>query len=197
MVQYELNLRDYIRIFRKRRTVIILTFLAVLVSSVFFSKKHISNFEAVTTVKIEEHKTVAGLLTEWIVFQPGNMMESETKIIKGYPVMRAAALRIGIINYNDPEDDINIAVSKLQKKINTEQLGNTNIIRIIATTDNSQESIEVANSVAEIYKEYNLSERRRQARGARQFVEEQLTSLETRLKEKEGSLKLKKKNRKE
>ena len=188
MVQYELNLRDYIRIFRKRRTVIILTFLAVLVSSVFFSKKHISNFEAVTTVKIEEHKTVAGLLTEWIVFQPGNMMESETKIIKGYPVMRAAALRIGIINYNDPEDDINIAVSKLQKKINTEQLGNTNIIRIIATTDNSQESIEVANSVAEIYKEYNLSERRRQARGARQFVEEQLTSLETRLKEKEGSL---------
>ncbi|MCP4650949.1 MAG: AAA family ATPase [PVC group bacterium] len=182
MAQYELNLRDYIRIFRKRRTVILLTFFVVTAVSGMFSTKQIASYRAVTTVKIEEHKTVAGLLTEWIVYNPGDTMESEAKILKGFPVMQAAAIRMGLIKSDTLEDEVNAVVSGLQEQIETERVTNTNIIRIIVTSENSQQAIELANIVAQVYIEYNLLERRKQASSARQFIEEKLIDLEARLK---------------
>ncbi|MFH2137088.1 MAG: GNVR domain-containing protein [Candidatus Omnitrophota bacterium] len=189
MGQYELNLRDYIRIFRKRRPIIFLTFIIITLISALFSVKQVSTYVAVTTVKIEEHKTVAGLLTEWIVYQPGDIMESETKIVKGYPVMKKAAMHLGLIDQESTEDQTNLVVSTLQDKIEAERIANTNIIRIVATAENSQEAIEIATAVAQEYKAYNLEERRSQASSARKFIEEQLLSLEKRLREKEEVLK--------
>ena len=85
MPQYELNLRDYIRIFRKRKLLIISTVILVTAASVFFSMSKTVVYEAITTIKIEERKTIAGLLTEWIDFSTGDTMESQAKLITGYP----------------------------------------------------------------------------------------------------------------
>lgn len=189
MPQYELNLRDYVRIFRRRRTMIIFTFILVLGSSIFFSQEEEPFYEAVTTVKIEERKTVAGLLTEWIVYSPGDQMESETKFIRGYPIMKKTAFKLGMISSDATEDQINQAVSKLEGMVTAEREGTTNIIRIIASADNSQLAIEVANAVAAVYIEENLLSKTKQARNARQFIAEQLSSLEDRLTEKEKTLK--------
>ena len=122
MPQYELNLRDYVRIFRRRKTIILLTFILVLFVSSFFAKNQVPSYEAVTTVKIEERKTVAGLLTEWIVFSPGDMMESESKLITGYPVLKKTAYRLGVIDENSDEQTINAAVHLLEGKLKTERL---------------------------------------------------------------------------
>ena len=46
MPQYELNLRDYIRIFRKRRVTIILTFFLVILASMFLKPKQSVTFTA-------------------------------------------------------------------------------------------------------------------------------------------------------
>jgi capsular exopolysaccharide synthesis family protein len=189
MPQYELNLRDYVRIFRRRRTLIIFTFLVVLGSSILFSKEQQPFYEAVTTVKIEERKTVAGLLTEWIVYTPGDLMESESQLIKGYPILKKTAVKLGMITAEADEDQVNKAVSKLEQMITAEQEGSTNIIRITAKADNSQLAIELANTVAQIYIEENLLSKTLQARNARQFIEEQLSALENRLQSKEEALK--------
>jgi len=189
MPQYELNLRDYVRIFRRRRFIIIFTFILVLGGSIFFSKEQASFYEAVTTVKIEERKTVAGLLTEWIVYSPGDMMESETQLIRGNQIMKKTASRLGMILDDSTNDQINLAISKLEGMIKAEREGTTNIIRIIASADNAQLAIETANMVASVYIEENLLGKTLQARSARQFIQEQLTALDERLKEKEETLK--------
>ena len=188
MPQYELNLRDYLRIFRKRRLIIIITFLGVVISTIIYLSSQPIYYQATATVKIEERKTIAGLLTEWIVYNPADVMESETKIIKGYPVMKKVALRMGRISDSSSLEESNDVISQLQDNIETERVATTNMIRIIATSDKAKDAMDLANTVAEVYIEENLLEKAKQFRHARQFIEEQLSSLETRLKETEERL---------
>jgi capsular exopolysaccharide synthesis family protein len=187
--QYELNLRDYLRIFRKRRLIIILTSLAVLVSSVFYVSSQPIVFEASATVKIEERKTIAGLLTEWIVYSPGDVMESETKFIKSYSIMKKVALRLGLIDEDASLEKVNEVVGGLQAKVKTERIKDTNMIRISVVSGDPKEAVEVTNNVTQAYVEENLAEKAKQARHARLFIEEQLASLEERLKNTEEQLK--------
>lgn len=189
MPQYELNLRDYIRIFRKRKLLIISTVILVTAASVFFSMSKTVIYEAKTTIKIEERKTIAGLLTEWIVFSPGDTMESQAKLITGYPVIKKTALMLNLIKEDTSELKKNSVISSLQGKLKTEQVGNTNIIRVIATSEDSEFARELANTVVVVYIKENLLEKTKQARAARGFIEEQITALEDRLQVKEGRLK--------
>lgn len=189
MPQYELNLRDYLRIFRKRRFSIVAVFLLVtLVSGIYlYSQPH--SYKADVTVKIEERKTIAGLLTEWIMYNPGDVMESQTKVIMGYPIMKKVALRLGMLEENAPVDQVNAVVSRLQGNIQTERVSQTNMIRIIASSADPKEAMDLANAVSEAYIEENLLEKAKQARHVRVFIEDQLTALEDRIKVSEERVK--------
>ena len=189
MAQYELNIRDYLRIFRKRRLIIILTFVAVTLISMGYLSTQPVIYQTSTTVKIEERKTIAGLLTEWIVYNPADIMESQTKIIKGYPIMKKVAVRLGAINKDSSVEEVNNAIARIQGAVETERVGQTNMIRIIATCSAPKEAMDIANATAETYIEENLLEKNKQFRHARQFIEEQLTSLETRMKSTEEKMK--------
>ncbi|MFC1658652.1 GumC family protein [Candidatus Omnitrophota bacterium] len=189
MPQYELSLRDYLRIFRKRKAVIILTFFAVIIGSIAYLSRQPVFYKASSTVKIEERKTIAGLLTEWISYTPADIMESQANIIIGYPIMQKVAMRMELIDGDSSVTDVNTAVGRVQSSIETETIPRTNIIRITATADTAAEAMLLANSVAEVYVQENLLDKTKQARHARQFIEEQLSSLEDRLKETEEQLK--------
>ena len=189
MAQYELSLRDYIRIIKKRRFVIIFSFIIFAAASFFYTSSRPSIYEASTTVKIEERKTIAGLLTEIVVYNPGDIMETQTKVIEGFPVMKRTALKLNLIDKDAPREKIYEVVGELQSKIRTERVGNTNIIKIIARARSAQEAMELANTVAASYIEENLLEKNKQARTARKFIEEQLYSLEQRLHRAEDKLK--------
>jgi len=242
--QYELNLRDYLRIFRKRKGIIIFTFLVVAIGSLVLTPKVVPSFQASATIKIEERKTIAGLLTEWIVYNPGNIMESESRFITSFPVLMKVGVVMKLIpaewfvsintessdasksreylNLSEafgslqgrsvkperlekisqvveylqnkmiiPErvDEVNRIVSVIQSKIETKRVSDTNMIKISATADQPQAAADLANVVSEVYILENLNEKNKQARHARQFIEEQLAMLERKLKDTESKLK--------
>ncbi len=190
MPKYELNARDYLRILRKRRIIVIATFIAVLIGTVIYLSTQPVIYEASTTIRIEERKTVAGLLTEWVLYSPADVMESETKLIKGYEIMKRAAMRLGMINERSDIDKINSAVSELQGSISSEQIGGTSMIRIMATSDTAQRAMDIANIVAEVYTQENLLGKAKQVKNARQFIEEQLTGLENRMHTSEDKIRV-------
>jgi tyrosine-protein kinase Etk/Wzc len=211
--QYELNLRDYIRIFHKRKFIIIFTFVLVTFATVVFMPKQNIIYTASTTIKIEERKTIAGLLTEWIAYNPGDIMQSEAKFITSFSVM----IRVGIkqdmilkdwfkvakdididtekieLSYENIKDEkieeVNRIVGLLQGKIQTEIVPNTNMIRISATAEKPKEAMELANTVAAAYVSENLKEKNKQATNARKFIEDQLSELEKNIKNSENQLK--------
>lgn len=188
MAQYELNIDDYFRIIRKRKLIIAATFTASLIFSLISVSSQKPSYEAVSSVKIEERKTVAGLLTELVSYSPGDIMESAAKIITGYPVMRKVAIKLGLVEENVSMEEALQVASELQGSISTETVKSTNIIEIKVTGDNPRKVMELANIVAEVYIEENLLEKNKQARTERKFIEEQLANLENKLKENEESL---------
>jgi len=179
--QYELNIRDYLRVFQKRKVVIILTFLLMTIWSAVFLYLQPSVFRSSTTVRIVERKSIAGLLTEWIVYDPANMMESQSKIITGFPIMRKVAKRMGMFDVSTPTGEMDRIVVGLQSRVSAAIIGSTNIIEIMATDDSPHGAMELANTVAHVYVEENLLEKRKQSSTARVFIEEQLAQLEGRL----------------
>lgn len=244
MPQYELNLRDYLRIFKKRKYVIVFTFLIVTIGSFVLTPKVVPTFKASATIKIEERKTIAGLLTEWIVYNPGDVMKSEAKFITSFPVLMKVGVVLKMIpidwfiyadrgatslsrtkavqdisfayrNLNvrsvKPErteeigfvvnelqskivapehvEEINQIVSSIQAKLETARVADTNMISITATAEDPRSAADLANIVSEVYVLENLNEKNKQARHAREFIEEQLSTLEAKLKETEAKLK--------
>ena len=188
MPQYELNLRDYLRIFRKRKIVIGATFIAAIIAGIVYVSMQPQVYKTSATVKIQERKTVAGLFTEWFLYDPGDIMASQAKIIKGFPIMKKVALSLGLIKNDFPISEIHKVVSGLQGMIVTERIERTNIIRITASASDAKQAMDLANMVVQIYIEENLLEKKKQASAARQFIEEQLTQLQTRMEAGEESL---------
>lgn len=190
MQQYELNLNDYWRIIRKRKLVIIFSFLIVIAVAAFYFSGETPVYQAASSVKIEERKTMAGLLTELVAYSPGDVMESACKIITGFPVMKKAALRMGMINEESPLEKVIQSVTQLQGDITTQTVKQTNIIEITVTCGEAKKAMDLANTVAEVYIEDNLAEKNKQASAARKFISEQLASLGKKLESTEERLRV-------
>ncbi len=188
MAQYDLSLKDYLRVVRKRKTIIVMSFLIFTGSTMLYLSNKPPVYEAATTVEIEERKRIAGLLTEWIIFSPGDLMETQAKTIRGFPVIKKVALRMGLITKDAPVSEVHRVVSMLKSKIRTERIARTNIITIIAVANEPEEAMSLANTVADAYIEDNLLEKNKQARTVRKFIEDQLASLEGRLNEAEDKM---------
>jgi len=186
--QYEFNIKDYTRIFYKRKFLVLATLLTGVIAGLILFPPAPPVYKSSTTVKIEERKTIAGLLTEWIVYNPGDIMASQTNIIKGYPIIRHSAIRLGLIQEDSPMDQVHKVVSNLQEKIETKRLDQTNIIEITGISNIAEDAMNLANTVAAVYVEENLREKREQARSSRLFIEEQLLILNKRLEESERTM---------
>ncbi len=180
--QFELNIRDYVRIFRKRKFIIVLSIIIFTALGIWYSSKQIPVYQTSTTVKIEERRTIAGLLTDWVTYNPADTLESQAKIIKGYPILKKVALDLQLIDEATPEAQTHQIVQKINAKVITERLGNTNILKITATSEDPAEAMIVANTVAKVYVEENLLEKNKQARTVREFIETQLQALSERMK---------------
>jgi len=186
--KYELNLQDYLRIIRKRKLIITVCFLVGIYLGHKRASQQIPYYEAKAVLKIEQGRTVAGLLTEWITYSPGDIMISEAKFITGFPVMQKVALRLGLIKEDTPLSEAQQIASELAGSITVKPVEQTNLMEIIVTNQDPKKAMELANTVAEVYIEENLLEKKKQAKIARQFIEEQLASVEKRLRENEESL---------
>ncbi len=203
MPQYELTLKDYIRIIRKRKYVIIVSVCLISFINYFTISRQKPIYVAAATVKIEERKTIAGLLTEWIVYNPADVLESESKFITSFPVITNVGVALNKVpkdwfehpnnidsNQIKPEhvEELNRIVSELQGEVETERVANTNMIKIVANSGNPKEAMDLANSVAQVYLASNLKEKNRQATQEREFIEDQLKTIENKLRSMEENL---------
>jgi len=81
-------------------------------------------------------------------------------------------------------------VYNLGQEIMTKREGDTNIIRITATSDQPEMAEKTANSVANAYRLENIMTRNRLVMESRRFVEEQLAGLEKQLNDAEEALRV-------
>jgi Mrp family chromosome partitioning ATPase/uncharacterized protein involved in exopolysaccharide biosynthesis len=188
-MQYDVNLRDYLRILRRRKGIIILVPLIFGLASFGFALLQAPRpvYRTTAVVRFERAVNVTGLLQELVTFSPVGNVETQAALIKGFPVTSLAAKKLGLVPEGATARDIQAspaqmrAIGAIQDQIAVRLAEGTSLIEISATSHNPPEAARVANAVADAFREDNFATRSQQVRDAKQFIERQLEEVGGRL----------------
>jgi capsular exopolysaccharide synthesis family protein len=195
MAQYDVDLRDYWRILKKRKLTVFLMVVLVGLSSYFFAKvkEPIPIYEANAAVKIERRTNLAEFFMSGFWDQSDNIA-TQVFIIKSFPVLEKTAKLLGWIPADLSAEEIQGSprhmpfIEELKGMVSSSQEGGTNILEISVTSSEPIQAAAVANAVAGAYREYNIQEKNKQIFETKAFIEEQLRVTEQRLKQAEEDL---------
>jgi len=198
MAQYDLNLRDYLRILRRRKGIVILVPLLFGAFSFGFTlvQAPTPRYRATAVVRIEQALPLASLLLqELVTLSPVGNLETHAALVKGFPVMSLAAKKLALIPADATPEKIRAtpaylrAIQQLQGMVEVKPVEGASLIEISVTSSSPEEAVRVANGLAEAFQEDNFATRSRQVREAREFIERQLQEVGARLRQSEDELK--------
>ena len=194
MAQYEMNLRDYWLIVRRRRTIIIVCTVLVAVLSLGLAQRKVPVYQATAAVKYEQSTQLSGLMVEVLSYSSADSIETQVTIIKSYPILEDVAKRLGYLK----EVPTGVAsreargywgtLDSINGKLRVARVPSTSIIEITATSTKPREAQDLANSTAESYRDYNKSLRNSRVTEARRFIENQLKDVEARSRRTEAEI---------
>jgi uncharacterized protein involved in exopolysaccharide biosynthesis/Mrp family chromosome partitioning ATPase len=194
VAQYEMNLRDYWLIVRRRRTWIIATTVATMLFSLWLARQKVPVYQATATVKFEQATNLSGLLVEVLSYSSSDSIETQATLIKSYPVLEEVARRLGRLPAGGGDTAVResrgyqATLDAVGGKITTSRVPSTSILEITATSTNPREARDLANTVAEVYRDYNRQNRNARLTEARKFIEAQLRDVEARVKRAEEEI---------
>jgi len=197
MAQYDINLREYWRIIKKRKFFILLVAVLLTLFSVGLAiiRAPTPLFEATCSIKFEKAVSPLGLYTKFISFGSGSEIETQMAVIKGYPVFKKMAFAIGLVDKEDYSDrELAHVIVGLQAKVTVTREGYSNIVNITAKAASPELSAHLANQVAIAYKETHAEEVNRRTGEAIKFIEGQLKEVSGRLRSSEDRLRRFKEN---
>ncbi|MBW2438866.1 MAG: polysaccharide biosynthesis tyrosine autokinase [Deltaproteobacteria bacterium] len=189
MAQYDVDLRDYWRIIKKRKAAIIFMVLLVGICSYGFAKfkEPTPLFEATSAIKVDRFSNLASILTGGYWRQSENMV-THAYIITSFPVLCQTARSMGWIPKNTSDEAVqnsqkHLAVIRhLKSMVQAEHQEGTNIIDIRVESENAREAARVANQFSQSYREYNIREKNKKTFETKTFIEEQLSLTSNRLR---------------
>jgi len=191
MAQYDINLREYWRVVRKRKAIVILTVILLTIFSVALAKLRAPSplYEATCSVKFEKAISPIGIYTQIISWGPGDVIETQMAVIKSYPVFTQVAKALGRINKAENLDqEVGRIISELQSQVKVTQERNSNIVNITTTAQRPAFAAALANQVALAYKQTRTQEINQRIAEAIKFIEGQLAIVGERLKRSEDRL---------
>jgi succinoglycan biosynthesis transport protein ExoP len=196
MAKYDISIRDYSRIIRKRRNIVIFAVILCTISSYLFAlfASPEPSYQATSAVKVERVTDLTTLLYGRVSWTLWNNVTTQAVVITSFPIMEGAAKKMGLIPEKVSSAEVRNTerylrvVTSLKSKVETEREAETNIINITATASTPKEAALIANTVAEVYHQANVEERNKKVRETREFIEKQLEVVEGRLQEAEQNL---------
>jgi polysaccharide biosynthesis transport protein len=186
MSQYDFQISDLERIFRKRYKIVAFIALCIIGFSSLFVYLKPPVYSAISTVEFNSGNTMA--LGSQNIGPSGNQnIQTQTRIITSSPVLLRAAKRISILpdsvseeNYSANEKILK-TLEGLRSKIAVSIISGTDIIQISVTSGDARQTRDLANAVAAAYKEYSLDTKKREALSTRKFIETQLDKCKSEL----------------
>ena len=197
MAQYELNLKDYWFIVRKKKFLIMVTTFLVGIFSFVFSNynKPVLLYKAATQVRVERNTTFSGLMLEVIRWTSWNDMETNARVVKSFSLIKDVAQKLGYINPDmRPGDILNDEkaikeISRIQANTSATQISKTNILEISVTSEDPHEAQLLANTITETFREENIRLNNKNVIEAKVLIEDLLTKQNYQLTEAEENLK--------
>ncbi|MDO9565576.1 MAG: polysaccharide biosynthesis tyrosine autokinase [Candidatus Desulfaltia sp.] len=197
MAQYDLNLRDYWLVVKKRKFIIIFTILAMGLFSLFFSilSEPVPLYRTSASVKIEKTSFITGLYVQAMSWSQTDDMETQAAVIRSYFIIEMAARELGLIPADLSSEEVRASrkylgiILGLKGSVETEQEGYSNIINIIVTSGDPRFAQRLANTIARVYKEERVLDLNKRTIEAKKFIENQLKIVKQRLRNSEEAVK--------
>jgi capsular exopolysaccharide synthesis family protein len=195
MAQYDVDLRDYWRIIKKRRAIVILMVILVSISSYGFAKfkEPAPLYEALASVKIETTRNMVDFFSGNFWKDTENIA-TQAIILTSFPVLERTAKLVGWLPKNLSADQIRsnqahlLIIQRLKGMITAEQQPGTNILNIKVISGHPEKSALIANAVAKAFRDNNIREKNKRTFETKAFIENQLRYKEKDLKEAENAL---------
>jgi polysaccharide biosynthesis transport protein len=188
MAQYEANLRDYWLIIRRRRLIVVASTILVALLAFWLGKNKVPVYQATASVKFEQSTALSGLLVEVLSYSSADNIETQATLIKSYPILEEVARRMGRLPQAGGTEALResraytATLESISGKLRTNRVGGTSILEITSTSTNALEARDLANTVAEVYRDYNRNNRNARITEARKFIESQLKEVEARVR---------------
>ena len=193
---YDLSIRDYLLILKKRKRIIALVLLLTLTAVIFgtYITAPSPEYKATASVRVERITDVTGFLMEVISYPLGDVLQGQMEMIRSFEVLAKAAKAMGLIPREATTDEVTTnekyrsAIASLRSAITVEREGQSNIIAINAVAPAPEKAQQLANLVSEQYREVNIASRNKRVFEAKDFVEKRLKQIEEKLKGAEEDL---------
>ena len=188
MAQYEMNLRDYWLIIRRRRMIIIASTVLVALLSFWFAKQKVPVYQANAAVRFEQSTQLSGLLVEVLSYSTADTIETQVTLVKSYPILEEVARRLGRLPATASGGALReskgywAALDAIGSRVKVARVPSTSILEITATSTNPREARDIANTIVEVYRDFNRQQRNLRVTEARKFIETQLKEVEARVK---------------
>jgi capsular exopolysaccharide synthesis family protein len=138
-----MELRDYIHVIRARKWVIVQAVVIVTLTALVVSLLMPKSYEGTAQVLITEKDTASAILGSALPLssQPERTLQTQVQMMSIRPVAEATIKKLGLQTTPDV----------LMKRVTVSAVGQTNIVRIVATDADAARASEIANAVADEY----------------------------------------------
>ncbi|MEE3040337.1 MAG: GNVR domain-containing protein [Candidatus Latescibacterota bacterium] len=192
MAQYEVTLRGYWRILRRRKGIVVFTafllgFFSFLLASIW---KPQPLYQATAKVQINLNHNLTGRYLQTIAYNSGDQIETQQTIITSQPVLRRTAAELGLLTRNTTAPDSALILQDLKRIITTSQEGFTNIITVSAKHPVPERARDMANTLSRVYRDYDHELKNQQPVRHREFVEMQRSNARSMLEKAEEAVRL-------
>lgn len=194
MAQYDVNLREYWRIVRKRKfSVLGIALLLGALSTAFAVIKAPSPiYSTECVIEIKKEPLVEGVYSQTISWSESDDIETRMTVIKSYAVFERAAERLGLIprgsnpGHGQPlQSHVVAVIEDLQAKVEVSRQKFSSILNIKVTDGNPVFARDLANAVASVYRELHGEQQTRRTREALGYIDDQLSEVREKLREAE------------
>ena len=186
MAQYDINLREYWRILKKRKFIVITTAVILGLFSTIFAifQAPTPLYTSVCSIKFEKETTLEGLYKKTLSWSEGDDIETQISIINGFSVLLEVAKAMGLIPSKSTgvEPAAITAVERIKGKVKVERENYTNILNISVTDPDPAFAQKMANELAYTYKRMHAEQQGKRTIDAIKYIEDQLASVRNKLK---------------
>jgi capsular exopolysaccharide synthesis family protein len=195
-MHYELNLRDYIRIFQKRKwTIILMPVLAGLLGY-FLTPVPPVIYEAKGRMRVVSRSQPIDLMLQtFYYYEEGNRLDTHAEVMLSREVLKKVAMNLGLIDRTNPDGtpvtDADIAaradwvgqITRLRNAITPTVIEGTSILEVGCTLPNPQAAIELCNTLLDTYSEENDYQVNQEVIESYDFLRTRLEDVEDDLQE--------------
>lgn len=180
---YELQLEDYWRIIKRRRAVVIATFILITGTIFIHTVRTSPVYEATATIKIEKQPSPAEKETYWY----SDFIETQMEVINSREVALEAATLAGLIQERMPKEKQEALLEQF-RGVGTKKRGRTNVIDLSFSSNDPEKAAWTVNMVAKAYQSWSRKDHNEQAKTVREFLGKQLQETGEQLQAKEEAL---------